>query len=606
MIDDSQPTCTRPGWGLALLGYGLLTVVMTYPVAFSLFSMFPSSGDYFQDLWTFWFLRTEVLEGGSSAYFTDLLYHPGGVNLALHSLTLSNTAVGAILQQVGPPWFAFNVLFFASFVLAGLGAYFLVRYLTGHAMAAFVAGAIFTFSPFHYDLQHIKIVGIHWFPFFALFFLIGIKEKRWGYAVLAGVTFTIIGLDSWYYLVHAIILGFLMVVYRLVSTPSVFKDRRFWMILLLFTVTCTVTLLPSAMPVIRESLENSDDYQFVRAGKEAFRAVDLLGARYRNASWLLSWPTFFGYTTLLLGVCGVIFGLKRGAGLWFFLLLGIFSLALGTELRIGGQPIPGTGFLPYNLIEEIPLLNVGRAPKRILYLTSFVMAVLAGFGLKCILSRLSRQRVVIVSAASLLLVGAEMWQGPLPMQSPIQVSPFYEKIANDPEQYAIYDVGEDFLGLQMYLQTIHRKPLTQGYTSLTSQSTRSFVTHPSLSMLGDMRSTKVDQFSRDGVDHLRSGNVRYVIAQKKTVGSQAKSRKKVKSRGGSPGKRVRVLYAPLSLAWREIQQAKVASGEEEAVAQEYGARLVKYRSVLTRELGEAVFEDEWIVVWEIPGWGEAR
>jgi hypothetical protein len=161
----------------ALIGYGVLTLVMTYPLIRRFTSAIPGDGfDGWQNYWNLWWVRQALLVEHAHPWFTDMLYAPVGVSLLFHTLNLFNGLTTLPIQLAWGLFPAYNSAVLFSFAMSGLGAYLLARYVLGprsSRLAAFAAGIIFTFSPFHiaHLLGHMQVISMEWVPFFALYLL---------------------------------------------------------------------------------------------------------------------------------------------------------------------------------------------------------------------------------------------------------------------------------------------------------------------------------------------------------------------------------------------------------------------------------------------------
>ena len=161
----------------ALIGYGLLTLVMTYPLVQRFTSAIPGDGfDGWQNTWNLWWVRQALLVEHAHPWFTDMLYAPAGVSLLFHTLNLFNGLTTLPIQLAWGLFPAYNSAVLFSFAMSGLGAYLLARTVLGprsSRLAAFAAGIIFTFSPFHiaHLLGHMQVISMEWVPFFALYLL---------------------------------------------------------------------------------------------------------------------------------------------------------------------------------------------------------------------------------------------------------------------------------------------------------------------------------------------------------------------------------------------------------------------------------------------------
>src|SRR5690349_13329365 len=91
-----------PGWRvhlLALLGFLLLAILVTWPVAVQFFSGVPGdlTADRDQNLWNLWWVK-ESLFRFTNPFHTDMLYYPFGADLYYHTLALPLGLLGLIPQ----------------------------------------------------------------------------------------------------------------------------------------------------------------------------------------------------------------------------------------------------------------------------------------------------------------------------------------------------------------------------------------------------------------------------------------------------------------------------------------------------------------------------
>lgn len=156
----------RPRWigfptgffGSTLLGFGILSIGMTAPLAWSLDRMMLDAGagsDAFIGVWNLWWTRY-ALTHGSDPFFTSFLYWPSGTSLALHTHSAMYGALTLPLQmvfaQAGPPGIfgIYNLVLLVSFTLSGYFTYRLALHETGHRAASLLAGVIFAFCAFRF------------------------------------------------------------------------------------------------------------------------------------------------------------------------------------------------------------------------------------------------------------------------------------------------------------------------------------------------------------------------------------------------------------------------------------------------------------------------
>ncbi|MBI1879244.1 MAG: hypothetical protein HYR94_13670 [Chloroflexi bacterium] len=129
--------------------YILLTLILTYPVAFGLATEIAGfkGEDNLQWRWFLWWFKHALLTLHTSITDVTLLYAPTGGEQPLYAVTVFIPALALPLTLLAGPTASFNLSFLLSFALSGYTAYLLAYYLTRHRLAAFIAGLIFAFYP---------------------------------------------------------------------------------------------------------------------------------------------------------------------------------------------------------------------------------------------------------------------------------------------------------------------------------------------------------------------------------------------------------------------------------------------------------------------------
>ena len=227
---DPNPHASRftPHWA-ALLLYTLLTALMTWPLAQNLTSAIPGdSFDGWQNFWNLWWVKLALVDRQTTPFVTDLLYAPTGVGLYFHTLNPFNGLATLPIQLAGSLYTAYNAVVFLSWVLGGYGVFLLTLWVIKERLgigywrlsiqspipniqypAAFVAGLIFTFAPFHmaHLLGHMQVMSLEWMPFYILYLLRATQRQRAGLSwlresLLAGFFLVLVGLCDWYFVLY--------------------------------------------------------------------------------------------------------------------------------------------------------------------------------------------------------------------------------------------------------------------------------------------------------------------------------------------------------------------------------------------------------------------
>ena len=355
---------------LALIGYALLTLVMTHPVSLRISSRLAGSGD---DMWLFqwnnWWLRQAIFEG-LDPYFTTYLFHPQGASLVYHNFSWLNTLIWLAIEPATGYIAAYNVTFLLTFVLSGYAMYSLVHYLTKSQAAAFVAGLVFAFSPYHLShYNHLNLISVQWLPLSMLFLIRTVRKGRWRDILLCILFLTLTTLSRWQLLVFAGILIALYLAYSLLF-ERVLWSWRTALALLAIGLGTAALVSPLAHPLIA-GLADREVTGAILTEQQEWAQTDLLAYvipnryhpvfgqqvrsiydRFRKNRGNIA---FLGYSVLLLGGYGA--WRARRAGLyWALAALCFVALALGPILRFNGQLYPGVP-MPYRLVGWLPLIR---------------------------------------------------------------------------------------------------------------------------------------------------------------------------------------------------------------------------------------------------------
>jgi hypothetical protein len=504
-----------------LLGYLLLTLGMTWPLVTQFTTAIPGdSFDGWQNYWNLWWLKVALVERVQSPYTTDLLYYPTGVTLYFHTLNPFNGLITLPVQLTAGLFAAYNSVVLVSWVLAGYGTWLLARWCIGRTLssvnergaladlAAFVAGAIFTFAPVHmaHLLGHMQVMALQWLPFYALALLQGIARaqagQRWlRQGVLAGLFLTFAGLCDWYFVLYLFL--FTGVVIGWAWLGNVLRRQWGWRVWMGAVGPAVVAgglfallLAPVLVPMVYEATHYSfmvrpaSDLYIFSATVMDFLLPNRLHTLFRPESFA-AWGNEIapvsertlavGYGALALAVVALV-AMRRRAALWAVAALIFMLLALGPRmhaLTIMAADIPanaatlqGTvqGWSLYTLVNNlVPFMRISRSVSRFAIMVQLSAAVLAGMGLAWWLRRVEQgartRMALVVGVGALVVVLAESWVAPYPM-SPPDTPSYYATLAQETGHGALLNLpmNYDRPGYLLY-QTVHHRPLTVAYIS---------------------------------------------------------------------------------------------------------------------------------------------
>src|SRR3954452_21855133 len=145
-----------------LLSYPLITRFSTH--------LFADEGDGLQNVWNIWWGHEAVVELRQSPWHTDYLRFPYGSTLLGHTLTPFNGFLVLPLMPSLSLAQGLNVALVFSFLAGGVTAFLLARELTRSYWPSLLAGAIFTFSNYHFAHAegHLNLSSTEWIPLFVL------------------------------------------------------------------------------------------------------------------------------------------------------------------------------------------------------------------------------------------------------------------------------------------------------------------------------------------------------------------------------------------------------------------------------------------------------
>jgi hypothetical protein len=171
------------------LAYVVVVVLMTWPaIRYLSQQLVGNNEDTWIFFWNNWWLR-EALTSGQSLFQTPYLFYPTGTSLIAHSNSFLNSFLAFLLEPLTGPVAAYNLTLLVGLWLGALGMYLLVKEITDHVLASFLAGFVFAFAPYHLSqiMAHAHLGSIHWWPFYALFLGRTLRDGRWRDAVAAGM-----------------------------------------------------------------------------------------------------------------------------------------------------------------------------------------------------------------------------------------------------------------------------------------------------------------------------------------------------------------------------------------------------------------------------------
>lgn len=469
----------------ALALYAALTIVFFFPCLRFLSSALigPPEDNMFM-YWALWYGPRALIDPALEFMRTSRIFYPEGVSLVFCNYYYYGVAIAAVLKPVLSGPLLYNLLVLHTFALAGLGAFWLVRELTGDFAAALAGGFVFAFNPSHFahSLHHVTIASIQFVPFFALFVIKAARGERRAH-LWASLFLVLAALCDWNYLVYGLVFLWLASAWLAVrrggaSAPALI--RFFWI-----HVLAGAALSPLLVPMVWTGLRQ----KFVTdlGGADTF-VSDLAGffvphVYHAAASWApvraanaamtgTDWEkaSYLGWANLALAAWALSAAWKKNAK-YLWALLAFMVLAMGPRPHLLGHALPLP--LPYAVFEKLPLLSNARCPSRILVFGYLFLAALVGSAFALLRAR-SAGKGRLAARALLLAVSAVVFLDFYSVNAavtPVVLPPAYDAIRKDAgKDFGILELPWDGARYMMY-QTVHGIPDVQGYIGRRTERT---------------------------------------------------------------------------------------------------------------------------------------
>ncbi len=480
---------------LALL-YLLVAIVFTYPLITQFFTHIPGGEeDAPTHVWLLWWFKYSIFDLHINPIFTDFIYYPQIINRTFDIHTWTNGLLSLPFQYMLGLIPASNIVFLSSFVLSGLGAFSLVKYLTKSSLAAFVSGLIYGFFPYvlgQASDNHTNLTTIWFTPFFVWLYLRALEEAKYKYAVLAGIILGLQGLNDLTYTSFNLALTILITFYYLVFRFKNLWTLKYLKLGLVFGVTFLIFFAPMLslaiytiahgfkpdVPLYVQEVWSADLwYFFYPPTTNPFLHQWSKAPLVRSAEATL----YIGYTVLGLALLAkYLFWKTREQrfhiGLFKLIFATFFILSLGPWLHVWGNipTIAGSKIpLPFIIYQLLPLIGGIQEPMRFQPLTMLGLTVLVGFSLSWLLTKLNSKFLkysLITCVCGLILFEYIPTPFPTADTTPPDV---YKQISQEDDDFAILDLpvgwntGNFLYGygpigtLQLY-QATHQKKIFRG------------------------------------------------------------------------------------------------------------------------------------------------
>ena len=418
---------------LVFLGFGALTVLVTYPFVLEMGWALPSDlGDPLLNAWILAWDADRIRHGFQGLWDAPNFYpYLGTLTYSEHFLGV--TPFSTPVQWLsGNPVLAYNVVFLFSYVLAGAGMYWLAASITGSRLAGLVAGVAFAFLPYRVAaVPHLHVLTFGWMPIGLLalhrYFDSGSRLALFSFVVV----FLFQGLSSFHFLYFFTLPASVVVIAGLI------RSTRHRVRQVLELVVASALILVVLAPVALAYYQTHREQGLVRSRSAIVHYSADVVSYGQVSSKLRFWGNrleqgpaerelFPGLILATFAVGSLVIGFlparmnsmkvtaSHRSAIRVYGLIGLlaFIFSLGPEPKAFGQVLMSSG--PYDwLLAVIPGLDGIRVVARFAVVVYLALSVLTAIGLAALLTRVSRIAtvpLVLVLAAGVL---GEGYPGPL-------------------------------------------------------------------------------------------------------------------------------------------------------------------------------------------------
>jgi len=228
---------------------------MTWPWVVHLRNAVADRGDPYMIAWTLWWDYHQTFNKPLHLFDANVFY-PFKYTLAFSENDYGIALLCFPLFAAGvKPLTIHSIATFLGFAFCGYGAFRLTRTLTGRNGPAWVAGIVFAFIPYRFQvLSHLHYLFAGWIPLLLESLVLFARRSSWQRGAWMGVAFLMNGLSCISWLIITIVPLVLTVIFLVVARQPLRRSREFWFRGVVAIALASAALFPFLWPYYRVSV----------------------------------------------------------------------------------------------------------------------------------------------------------------------------------------------------------------------------------------------------------------------------------------------------------------------------------------------------------------
>jgi hypothetical protein len=235
---------------LIILTFCLFTALLTWPYVTRLRDVVVDPGDPYLVAWILWWDYHQTFTDPLHLFHANVFY-PLKYTLAFSEHCYGISLLFFPLYALGlKPLTVHAIALFMGFALSGYGAFRLGRTLTGSAAVGWVAGIVFAFVPYRFNLMsQVPYLFSAWMPLVFEALVLFVRQRSKPHAVWLGCAFFMSGITtvSWFTFT---LIPFLLYAAILLTRYGLWRDREFWRRGTVALAAAMIALLPFMLPYV--------------------------------------------------------------------------------------------------------------------------------------------------------------------------------------------------------------------------------------------------------------------------------------------------------------------------------------------------------------------